>query len=108
MILNLLLIAFIMVNLIDLSGFITEVEKILSKWLKINAHITKPFSCSYCSTHWLGLFYILLKGEFSLVNYSILLLICFLTPEINDICILIKQAIQRVLGTFFDLTDRNK
>lgn len=106
MITNLLLIAVIMVNLIDLSGFITELEKMLSKWLDIKAHIPKPFSCSYCMTHWVGLFYLLFSHQLTLTSYTALLVICFLTPEINDIEIWFKQAIQRILGTLFDLTKR--
>lgn len=83
-ILKLLLIAFILVNIIDLSGFIQEMEKILSKWLKGKARIPKPFSCSYCMTHWIGLGYLLVSGNFNLLTYSILLMICFFTENIGD------------------------
>jgi len=103
---NLLLIAVIIVNLIDLSGFITDIEDKLSKWLHINAHIPKPFSCSYCLTHWVGLIYLIASGQITLANYAILLVICFLTPEINDIELWFKQAIDRVLATFFDMLKR--
>jgi hypothetical protein len=103
---NLLLIAVIIVNLIDLSGFIDEIEKGLSKWLHINAHIPKPFSCSYCLTHWVGLIYLIASGQITLANYAILLVICFLTPEINDIELWFKQAIDRILATFFDMLKR--
>lgn len=106
MLTKILLTAIIWVNLIDLSGFIEEMEKKLSKWLGINAHIGKPFSCSYCATHWSFLIYLLVTGQWTLVNYAMLLLVCFLTPEINDICVLFKQVIQRILSTFFDMTKR--
>lgn len=106
MLTKLLLIAFIVVNIIDLSGVIEEIEKRLSKWLNIKAHIGKPFSCSYCTTHWLGLIYMLVTNQWTLTNYAMLLIVCFLTPEINDICVLFKQVIQRILSTFFDMTKR--
>ena len=103
---NLLLIAIIIVNLIDLSGFIYEIEAMLSKWLNIKAHIPKPFSCSYCLTHWVGLIYLIASENITLANYAILLVICFLTPEINDIELWLKQAIDRILATFFDMLKR--
>jgi len=103
---NLILIAIIIVNLIDLSGFIYELETMLGKWLGIKAHIPKPFSCSYCMTHWVGLIYLIASGNITLTNYAILLVICFLTPELNDIELWIKQAIDRVLATFFDMLKR--
>ena len=44
---NLFLIALICVIIIDVSGFIEELELILAKWLKVNkVRIPKPFSCS--------------------------------------------------------------
>lgn len=103
MITNLLLIAVIVVNIVDLSGIIDELEKILGKWLGIKAHIGKPFSCSYCMIHWCGLFYLLFSHQLTLTSYAVLLVICFLTTEINDICILLKQSIQRILATLFDV-----
>lgn len=107
MLTKLLLAAVIWVNLLDISGFIPELEKILAKWLKVKAtHIGKPWSCSYCMLHHSWLIYLLVTGQWSLANYAMLLVVCFLLPEINDIEILLKQAIQRVLGTFFDLTKR--
>lgn len=106
MLTKLLLTAIIWVNLLDLSGFIEEVEKILGKWLGIKAHVPKPFSCSYCMLHHSWLIYLLVTGQWTLANYAMLLLVCFLTPEINDICVLFKQVIQRILSTFFDMTKR--
>lgn len=103
---NLLLIAIIIVNLIDLSGFIDELEKGLSKWLNIKAHIPKPFSCSYCMTHWVGLIYLIASGNCTLMYYATLLVICFLTPQINDIEVWFKEAINRVMATLFDMLKR--
>lgn len=103
MILNLILVAVIWINLLDFSGFIEEVEKILGKWLGIKAHIPKPFSCSYCMLHHSWLIYLLVTGQWTLANYAMLLVVCFFLPELNDIQVLFKQAIQRILATLFDV-----
>ena len=45
---DLFLIALICVVIIDISGFIGEIEDILAKWLKVKSvRITKVFSCSF-------------------------------------------------------------
>lgn len=106
MLIKLLLTAIIWINLLDFSGFIEEVEKILGKWLGIKAHIPKPFSCSYCMLHHSWLIYLLITGQWTLANYAMLLVVCFLLPEINDVQVWIKQAIDRILATFFDMLKR--
>jgi hypothetical protein len=61
-ILNTLLITYITVYIVDISGFITSLSKSIYNWL--NPHkewlgqlIPKPFSCSLCLTFWLVLIY---------------------------------------------------
>ena len=64
---DLFLIALICVVIIDISGFIGEIEDILAKWLKVKSvRIPKPLSCSFCMVHWVGLAYLLLSGGLSL------------------------------------------
>lgn len=94
---NLILIAIVCVLIIDISGFIEELEHILSKWLKIQAHIPKPFSCSLCSTHWLGLIYLILTNNLNLLNYAILLLIAVNTDMIQSIFYFVKNIILYII-----------
>ena len=82
---DLFLIALICVVIIDISGFIEDIEIILAKWLKVKSvRIPKPFSCSFCLTHWIGLAYLLFCGALSLSSYAVLLLACVLTPVIGE------------------------
>lgn len=106
---NLFLIGFISVFIIDYSGFIEEADKILTKVLKSKypLHIPKPFSCSLCSTWWTGLIYLLIAGQFNLLNIFILGLVCCLTPEILSIIYFIKDLINKiftVIEEFLDIT----
>lgn len=100
---DLLLIQFITVNLIDLSGFIQEAEGILGKWLHIRAHIPKPFSCSYCMTWWIGLTYLILTSNCTLPYVSILLGLCFLTTTTGDVMHLIKDFLTKIVDIFYKL-----
>lgn len=95
---NLFIIAFIAVFIIDYSGFIEEADKILTKVLKSKfpLHIPKPFSCSLCTTFWVGLFYLLVAGKLSLVSVALLGMVCILTPEILSIIYFAKDFINMV------------
>lgn len=77
---NYLLITLIWVFIIDLSGFIQTVEEALSKWLKGNAHIPKPFNCSLCMSWWTNLIVALCCSQLTLANVCMIALFAFLTP----------------------------
>lgn len=97
---NLLLIQFIIVNLIDISGFIAELEGMLAKWLNIkSARIPKPFSCSYCSTWWVGLLYLLFTGNLTLYYVAFLLLLCSLTVITKEIIYAVYDILLKVIKT---------
>lgn len=103
MIFNLLLIGLICVFVIDYSGIIEELDKVLTKVFKsrVPLHIPKPFSCSLCSTWWAGLIYLLTISQFNLLNIAILGIVCTLTPEMLSIIYFIKDLINKV----FDLLE---
>lgn len=103
---TILLIGVVMVNLIDLSGFIDSVEWWLSRTLNIKARIPKPFSCSYCMTHHIAVLYLLIAGHLTLLNYVFVLLVAYLTPQIKDTLILLSTGIQSLLNLLQNLIDR--
>lgn len=97
-IIDLLLIQFIIVNIIDISGFIQEMETMIARWLKVKSvHIPKPFSCSYCLCWWTGLIYLMVTGNLTLIYTAILLMICVLTTTTADIVWLVKDIITKII-----------
>lgn len=90
-IIDILLIAYIVVSVIDVSGIIQEMEESLGKWLKIRAHIPKPFSCSYCMTHHISVVYLLAVGEFTLVNWCIVFTVAYFCPVYAEIMGIIRD-----------------
>lgn len=95
---NLILIAVCSVVVIDLSGFIDEAEQILSRRMGIKAHIPKPFSCSLCTTHWIGLIWLICSGRWTMGYYAITLILAFLTPVISDALITLKELMGRIVS----------
>lgn len=104
--LALLLIALAIVNLVDLSGFVDTVKHWVWKWVfkdkrPYQDFDFRPFQCSYCMTHHIGLIYILCVGELSLATYAYLLFLAFLTPVFKDILILFKDICIKVIDTIY-------
>lgn len=97
-----------MVNLIDLSGFIETLKhwiwKFACKGRQYQDFDFRPFECSYCLTHWTGLIYLLCTG-WTLSLYTLLLLICLMTPIIKDILMLAKAFIQKIIDTIYEWYD---
>ena len=97
-ILNLFLIQFIIVNIIDVSGFIGEMETMLARWLKVKSvHIPKPFSCSLCMTFWTGLIYLIISSHLSLLTAAVLLLIANLTSVTMEAVYLFRDILLKTL-----------
>ena len=96
-ILDLLLIQFIIVGIIDVSGFVQELEGFLSKWLHIRARIPKPFSCSLCTTWWTGLIYLIITGNLTLPLVAFTLFISLLTTVTKDIIYLIQDLLIKII-----------
>lgn len=91
---KLLLISIVIVFVIDLSGFITHLEKILAKWLKTKTVIIpKPFSCSLCSTWWIGIIYLICVGELNIFTLTYTALLAFFTETIYNYLLKIKEII---------------
>lgn len=103
---NLFLIAVITVCIIDLSGFVGTLKSALNKLLtrgklSNSDYQLKPFDCSLCMTFWIGLIYLIIYHQLTLLNISILLLIAVSTPIINDVIRLIQDLITRIINIIY-------
>lgn len=86
-VINLFVIAFVVVYVIDLSGFIQDgIEPLLNKIFHThNAKLKKPWSCSRCMTLWIGLLYIIIAGKFTILTIGFVFMLSYITPFINNI-----------------------
>lgn len=109
--LALLLLTFIVVNLVDLSGFVDTVKHWIWRWVFGKNGKTyhdfpfKPFECSYCMSHHVGVIYLLIVGQFSILTYAYLLFLSVMTPVFKDILILVKAFAQKIIDTVFEWYD---
>lgn len=97
---NLLIIANLLVFIIDVSGFIQEMEELIwRKWFKKYPreaiHIPKPFSCSLCSALWCGLIYLLFT-HFTIPMLGYVALLSLLTPVFADLQLGIRDLLIKI------------
>lgn len=108
---NLFLLTCIIVFIIDLSGFVDEmVKRLYYKYIKVGDYHTlipklKPLTCSLCLSFWVGLIYLLITSQFSILMIGYVCLLSFLTPIIGDILIMIKDVINKIINLIYKLID---
>lgn len=99
--LNLLIITALVVFVIDISGFVEEMETIIARWLKVKkVHIPKPFGCSLCTTWWTGLIYLLIVGKFTIPWIGAVAMFSFLTPVFQSVMLFVRDFLIKMVDVF--------
>lgn len=110
--LNLFLISLMLVFIIDLSGVMEYIKKMVWRWVFKNRpnqtyqdFELKPFECSLCMTFWVGLIYLCFAG-LSWVNVAYVCFLAFFTPVWKDLLLLVKDFVNKMIDaiyTWYDL-----
>lgn len=101
--LNIVFIQIIICFIIDLSGFIQEMEGILSKWLKFKCVIPKPFGCATCSGWWCNLIYLLISHHFTLPYIVFVALVAFLSKNISGFLLWLRELLVKIETLLYKL-----
>ena len=108
---NLFILTCIIVFVIDLSGFVDEmVKRLYYKYIKVGDYHSlipklKPLTCSLCLSFWVGLIYLLITSQFTIMMIGYVCLLSFLTPIIGDILVMIKDVINKIINLIYKLID---
>lgn len=105
--LNILVINLALILVIDLSGFVPSVKRLISKWLTKNQIETdsfriRPFDCSYCMTFWCTLLFIIVTGQFTFLNLLLVIIVTHLTDVTRQTMLLIKDLLLKIINTAYD------
>lgn len=100
---NLILISLIIVYIIDISGFVDEIENFFFKKFKIGASRLKPFNCSKCMTWWIGLLTIFIQDMFTLKYIALVAAISMLSNTISQLLIFIREALNKTVNKLIEL-----
>lgn len=100
--LDLLIIAFIIVFITDL----TDVWDYIKKWIwDLTFNHTKPYTgfhcklmeCSLCQIWWVGLIYLLITSSFTIPYIGYVALLSFLSPVLKDILLFLKDTLTTII-----------
>ena len=93
---DLILVAFITIYIVDISGFTESWRSALAGFLKMDVENMKPippFDCSLCMTWWVCLIYSLCVGQISLGTIAFSALLSHLSNPISCALIFIREWI---------------
>lgn len=96
---NLILIALIVCFIVDVSGIIDEIRKLVAniilKYTKIKVDYKdlalKPIGCSLCSTWWCGLIYLIIIGKFTIPYIAFVAFLSMIASNISGLLLTIKD-----------------
>lgn len=93
--LQLPIIAFIVVFIVDISGFTDAWRDGLARALKVQElRPLKPFDCSLCMTWWVCLLYPVFTGDFCLLTIAEAAGLSFLSRTIYAFLLFISESLQ--------------
>lgn len=100
---ELLLLTIIVCFVVDISGFIDTIKKLIWRWVfndkrEYTEFRLKPLDCSLCMTFWVGLIWISIF-DFTLLNFVYVCLFATLSEQISNFIIIIKQLVQCIQDT---------
>ena len=103
---DLLLVAFITIYVVDISGFTESWRSLVATKLHIS-HLKPlpPFDCSLCMTWWVCIIYALCSGSFSLPVLAYIAALSFLSIPIGQFCIFIREGITFLLNKMMQWYD---
>ena len=85
--------------------FSSSIKSILTKGKFKSPIKFKLFECSTCQSHWLCLIYLIYTGHFTILNYTIILVLSWTTPIISSILTLVKNLFLKFLNTIANKFD---
>lgn len=95
-IIKLILLAYIVVMVVDISGVVDSFKSGI-KWaltrgrMKDSDYRLKPFDCSLCMTFWVGVIYLLIHGIFTIPYIAFVLFLACLSEVIKSSILIVKD-----------------
>lgn len=101
-----MLITALTVFVVDLSGWTETWKGWLGRWLGVRVGSVRPFDCSLCSTWWLCLLALLIRGELTLGNAAFAALCALAARYVGEIYHLARYGLSTALRMANKLLDK--
>lgn len=100
---NLLILQFIVVFIVDLSGFIGSIKTLIWRWIFNNKKEYRefrlpPFDCSLCMVFWSGLIYLIAVHQFNMLTIGYVVLLSFTSDLVGSLAVQIKDILIRLVN----------
>lgn len=102
-IIDLILVAFITIYIVDLSGFTDTWLEFLSAYKGKRITELKPFSCSLCMVWWVCLAFLLMSAKLSLPMVAFIALLSFLSAPIGQFLVFLREGLNKVVNKLMNL-----
>lgn len=103
-IIDLLLLTTIITYTVGISGFVEVIKEKIWNYLYTPIPYTnwslKPLDCPICLTFWVGLIYLFIIKDITLLNITIVCLYSLFQPIINNILIIIRELLIKLTNKF--------
>lgn len=109
MLTDIILITAVTVFVIDLSGAKDTLLDVVNLWARPRGwefKSLKPFTCSLCTTWWLGLAYLLATRQLSMGSVALVALCSYMTVPVQEALLLVWDAARKLIGTLQKLIDK--
>lgn len=107
MILDTICIMVICTIITDILQFWDNFSTYIKSWMtggKFKSPIDfKLFQCSTCQTHWLCLIYLIVTNNFSILNYTYILGLSFMTPVLAQLLSLLRNIFMKLIYKISEL-----
>lgn len=98
---NLLLITLSCVIIIDCTDFTDNIKDFIIRMIFGKQFhydgIIKPFQCSLCMTVWIGLTYLIIIGQLTILTFFLTLLLAVMTPVFYSLIMTIRELLLKLI-----------
>lgn len=96
----------VVVFVIDKSGAKDTLLRVVSVALGREVSSLRPLTCSLCSTWWLGLLWLLIRGAFSIEGVAVVAMLALMTRPMNDLLGALTDALGAIVRMIDNLTNK--
>lgn len=105
-VIELILLMMIVVYIIDVSGVVNSLKRLISNILTKGTIITDNYSlplfgCSLCMTFWCGLIYLIVNQVFTIPYISLVCLLSLLTTPTKDLLLGLREWLLRLTNRIY-------
>lgn len=104
---DMLMTAFVVVFIVDMSGFSDTLCKLWARFLNVRAvNSVKPFTCSLCMTWWCCLIVAIADHSFTFTTVAMAAALAFMAEIIGHVMMMVRELLAAIIRLFYKVIDK--